>query len=180
MDIQETSIPGVKLLVPRVFPDSRGYFLENYRENSLGVNFVQDNFSHSTRGAIRGMHVQSPFPQAKMVFVTQGCVLDIALDVRVGSPTFGQHVAAELSDENHHQLFIPEGFAHGFCVLSETADFIYKCSDYYHPETEMGIRFDDPDLALPWPDVPYIVSDKDRVHPPLRDIDPDLLPRYLA
>lgn len=183
MNIIETNIPEVKLIEPRVFHDDRGFFLETHQENryrELGIEktFLQDNVSRSTQGVLRGMHYQLQKPQAKLVFVTKGSVLDVAVDIRKGSPTFGQHVAVALNDQNHHQLYIPEGFAHGFCVLSETADFVYKCSDFYDPPSEQGIRFNDPDLNIAWPDLPKVMIDKDLAYPCLKD--QVQLPEYVA
>jgi dTDP-4-dehydrorhamnose 3,5-epimerase len=178
MTITETALPGVLCLTPRVFGDDRGFFLETYREQdllarALKLRFVQDNQSRSVRGTLRGLHYQCVQPQGKLVRVSAGAVLDVAVDLRRGSPTFGQHLAMVLDDVRHRQLYIPPGFAHGFCVLSGTADFVYKCTDYYHPGSETGIRFDDPALGIAWPalEVPYRLSPKDLALPRLADQD---------
>ncbi len=179
-----TELPDVWILEPRVFADTRGFFYESYHEAkfaALGIHvrFVQDNHSHSVRGTLRGLHYQHPFPQAKLCRVVQGEVLDVAVDVRLGSPTFGRSVAVLLSAENRRQIFVPHGFAHGFVVLSETADFLYKCDELYHPEADRGIAWDDPDLGIDWrlAGTP-LLSDKDRRHPRLCDTDAAHLPRY--
>ena len=165
-----TGIEGVLIVEPKVFGDSRGFFLESYNEQSFAdaigerVTFVQDNHSRSERGVLRGLHWQEPpFEQGKLVRVTSGNVLDVAVDIRRGSPTFGRSVAVELSEENHRQLWIAPGLAHGFLVLSEWADFLYKATTYYHPAAERAIRWDDPDLSIPWPDIGSapLVSAKD-------------------
>lgn len=170
MNIEQTAIPGVVVIEPRVFGDERGYFFEsfsarNFEEKVLGTRFVQDNESASCYGVVRGLHYQkAPHAQSKLVRVVVGRVLDVAVDIRHGSPTFGQHVAVELSAENHRQLFIPRGFAHGFAVLSERAVFQYKCDAYYAPESEGGIAWDDPALGIDWrlPAEAIILSAKDR------------------
>lgn len=170
MNIIKTDIEGVVIIEPKVFGDSRGYFLESYSQrdfNSLvgEVNFVQDNESKSCYGVIRGLHFQKPpFEQSKLVRVVKGKVLDVAVDIREGSPTFGKHVAVELSEENHRQLFIPKGFAHGFSVLSEEAVFQYKCDNFYAPEYEGAIAWDDPALGIDWriPVDKVIISEKDK------------------
>lgn len=183
MNVLETRLPGVLLIEPKVFGDARGFFLETFAEtryDQVGIRgpFVQDNMSKSAMGIVRGLHLQNPRMQGKLVWVVQGSVLDVAVDVRLGSPTFGQFVAEELSEDNHKQLWIPPGFAHGFCVTSESATFVYKCTDYYAPENEVGVAFDDPELGIPWPIREPIISSKDRAHPRLADIDPSRLPRY--
>lgn len=170
MNIIKTDIEGVVIIEPKVFGDSRGYFFESYSQrdfNSLvgEVNFVQDNESKSCYGVIRGLHFQKPpFEQSKLVRVVKGKVLDVAVDIREGSPTFGKHVAVELSEENHRQLFIPKGFAHGFSVLSEEAVFQYKCDNFYAPEYEGAIAWDDPALGIDWriPVDMVIISEKDK------------------
>ncbi len=177
MNILETSIPGVVIAEPRIFGDERGYFFESYSERDFNgavrpVHFVQDNESRSTYGVVRGLHFQKPpFAQSKLVRVIKGKVLDVAVDIRRGSPTFGQHVAVELSGDNHRQLFIPRGFAHGFAVLSEEAVFQYKCDSFYSPESEGAIAWDDPDLGIDWkvPADKVVLSGKDRGHSRLRD-----------
>jgi dTDP-4-dehydrorhamnose 3,5-epimerase len=185
MNVETTSLPGVLVVRPKVFGDARGFFVETFQEaryRAAGIvgPFIQDNMSRSSRGTVRGLHLQNPHAQGKLVSVAEGAVLDVALDVRVGSPTFGRHVAVELSAENHAQLWVPPGFAHGFFVLSESALFTYKCTDLYHPECEVGVRFDDPDLGIEWPPLPPLASAKDLAHPRLRDVDLDKLPRFEA
>jgi dTDP-4-dehydrorhamnose 3,5-epimerase len=152
----ETSLPGVVLLEPRVHEDHRGFFLESYNQRTfaqMGIHqrFVQDNHSRSVRGVLRGLHYQLRQPQAKLVRVTRGLVFDVAVDIRRGSPHFGRWTAAELSEDNRRMLFAPEGFAHGFLVLSEAAEFQYKCSDFYDPQDERGIAWNDPRIAIAWP-----------------------------
>ena len=179
MNVLKTDIPGLLIIEPRVFRDQRGYFFESFSQRDFEaqvakVAFVQDNESLSTRGVIRGLHFQRPpFTQTKLVRVVCGSVLDIAVDIRQGSPTYGRHVAVELSGENQRQFFIPKGFAHGFAVLSETAVFQYKCDEFYHPESDGGIRLDDPALAIDW-QIPLdqaIRSQKDLILPLLAEID---------
>ena len=171
MNVIETDIPGVLILEPRVFGDARGYFFESYnreafREAVGEVDFVQDNESRSSYGVVRGLHFQKgEWAQAKLVRVVEGCVLDVAVDLRPGSPTYGRHVAVELSGENHRQLFIPRGFAHGFYVMSYRAVFAYKCTDFYHPNDEGGILYSDPEIGIKWPfeeGCEVILSEKDR------------------
>lgn len=177
MNFIKTNIDGVIILEPKVFEDARGYFFESYNEadfikNGIPTRFVQDNQSKSSYGVIRGLHCQlGEFAQAKLVRVLEGKVLDVAVDVRQGSPTFGQHVAIELSAENKRQLFIPRGFLHGFSVLSETAVFAYKCDNFYHKETEFGIRYDDEEIGIDWkiPADKVITSEKDRLANKLKD-----------
>lgn len=182
MNVIETALPGVLIVEPRVFGDARGFFFESfhaerYRAAGIACDFVQDNVSRSTRGVLRGLHFQNPRPQAKLVQVLEGAVFDVAVDVRKGSPTFGRHVAVELSAENHRQLFVPAGFAHGFCVTSEHALFAYKCSDVYSPVDEHGVLWSDPDLGIPWPIESPSLSAKDAVYPRLRELDESILPR---
>lgn len=177
MRITETDIPGLLVIEPCVYADERGYFLESYSERILAevigdVRFVQDNESKSQYGVIRGLHFQkAPYAQSKLVRVVSGCVLDVAVDLRPGSPTFGRSVAVEISGENHLQFFIPKGFAHGFSVLSPEVVFQYKCDEFYHPEAEGAIAWDDTDLAIDWkiPADKIILSEKDRHHPSFRD-----------
>ncbi len=177
MNIIKTDIPGVVILEPRIFKDSRGYFFESYSKREFDsqvrpVDFVQDNQSMSTRGVIRGLHFQAPpFAQSKLVRCVRGAVLDVAVDIRRGSPTYGHHVAVELSEENQRQFFVPRGFAHGFAVLSDVAVFQYKCDNYYHPEAEGGISIADTSLGIDWRFNPTeaILSDKDLRHPLLAD-----------
>ncbi|HXH03637.1 MAG TPA: dTDP-4-dehydrorhamnose 3,5-epimerase [Candidatus Competibacteraceae bacterium] len=182
MNIIETELPGVLLLEPRVFGDQRGFFLETYRHNLLreaGVpDFVQDNHSRSRRGVLRGLHYQLVQPQGKLVRVARGRVFDVAVDVRRGSPSFGRWVGVELDDLAHRQLYIPPGFAHGFVVLSEEADFIYKCTDYYHPQSERGVAWNDPDIGIAWPLTEVSLSDKDARNPRLHALAPTDLPAY--
>lgn len=179
MEIIKTDIEGVVILKPRVFGDSRGYFMESYNKRVFDeligpVEFVQDNESKSTRGVMRGLHFQlPPFTQAKLVRCVQGTVLDVAVDLRRQSPTFGKHVAVELSEDNQLQLFIPRGFAHGFSVLSDTAVFQYKCDNFYNPGADAGISINDPSLGIDWSIDPAtaILSEKDSRHPLLADFD---------
>ena len=174
MEVQPLAIPEVMLLRPRIHVDPRGYFFESYRERpymELGIGpFVQDNVSRSTRGVLRGLHLQHPQGQGKLVHVLVGEVFDVAVDLRPASRTFGQWIGERLSQENHRQLFIPAGFAHGFLVLSDEAIFSYACSAPYSPEAEIGIRYDDPDIGIAWPIERPILSEKDRAHPYLREI----------
>lgn len=182
MEILPTSIPEVLLIRPAVFGDARGWFLETWQQKryaELGLPaFVQDNVSFSQRGVLRGLHYQHPHGQGKLVQVLQGRVFDVAADIRVGSPTFGQYVCAELSSDNHLQMYIPPGFAHGFCVLSETALFSYKCTDFYRPDCEGGVCWNDPEIGVAWPIEGPILSAKDSRYGPLRQIPPSCLPRY--
>ena len=177
MNIIKTDIPEVVVVEPKVFGDNRGYFFESFSERDFAaavreVRFVQDNESLSCYGVVRGLHFQKPpHAQSKLVRVVKGRVLDVAVDIRKGSPTFGKHVAVELSEENRRQMFIPRGFAHGFAVLSEEAVFQYKCDDYYAPETEGAIAWDDPDIGIDWriPADKVVLSPKDADHPNLRE-----------
>ena len=183
MQIIETSLPGVLLVQTRAFGDARGFFMETYRQNALaeaGIRetFVQDNHSRSSRGVLRGLHYQLRHPQAKLCRVAQGEVLDIAVDIRMGSPNFGKWVSVLLSGENHAQLYIPKGFAHGFVVRSESADFLYKCSDYYDGPDDRGVLWNDPGLAINWDTASPIISEKDQRYLSLSQIPHDQLPRY--
>jgi dTDP-4-dehydrorhamnose 3,5-epimerase len=185
MEIVATKLPGVLLLKPRVFADERGHFVETwsaerYRHAGIAVSFAQDNLSQSKKGVIRGLHLQHPHGQGKLVSTMAGEVFDVAVDVRVGSPTFGQWLGVHLNAENRHQLYIPPGFAHGFCALSEGALFAYKCTETYHPEAELGVRWDDPHLQIVWPTTAPIVSAKDRQFPKLSEISLDRLPQFTA
>lgn len=179
MEIIKTDIEGVVILEPRVFEDARGYFFESYSkkvfdELAWATDFVQDNESMSTRGVMRGLHFQyPPFTQSKLVRCVRGKVLDVAVDIRKGSPTYGRHVAVELSEENHRQLFVPRGFAHGFAVLSDEAVFQYKCDNYYAPQADGGISIADASLGIDWQIDPAraILSEKDTNHPLLKDFD---------
>ena len=181
---EQTAVPGVLLFTPKVFGDSRGFFLQTYQTKcyaaaGLDRAFVQDNLSRSCRDTVRGLHYQLRHPQAKLVSVMRGAVLDVAVDIRRGSPTFGRFVVAELSEENRKQLFIPEGFAHGFRVLSDTADFHYKCTDFYAPGDEYGVRWNDPALGIPWGDVATpVVSPKDQQLKCLAEVPPEHLPVF--
>jgi len=178
MEFHETPIKGVYLIKPKIFTDSRGYFFESYNraefvKNGIKNNFIQDNQSKSTYGVIRGLHCQlGRYSQAKLVRVLQGRVLDVAVDIRRGSPTFGKYVAYELSDENQFQLFIPRHFLHGFSVLSDTAIFAYKVDNLYNPGSEFGIRYDDPEIGIDWriPADKVTASEKDRIAKTLKDI----------
>ncbi len=175
MQVITTNLPGVLLIKPRVFSDQRGFFLESfqqerYRAAGIDANFVQDNHSRSSRGTLRGLHFQRTMPQGKLVSVGSGRVFDVAADINPGSPTFGQHFAVELNDSNHWQVWIPPGYAHGFCVLSETADFHYKCTSYYAPDDEAGIIWNDPLLAIDWPIKQPLLSAKDQQLPQLSQL----------
>lgn len=178
MNVIETGIDGLVIIEPRIFRDPRGYFFESFSQREFSekvspVDFVQDNESRSSYGVLRGLHFQKPpFAQAKLVRVIKGRVLDVAVDLRSGSPTYGRYEAVELSEDNHRQFFIPRGFAHGFCVLSDEAVFQYKCDNYYAPQSEGAVIWNDPDLAIDWmiPAEDVILSDKDRKHPYLRDL----------
>lgn len=186
MKIIETTLPGVLIFEPKVFGDERGFFVETFRESvlaeaGLNVTFVQDNQSRSHRGVLRGLHYQLQQPQGKLVRAARGRVFDVAVDVRRGSPTFGKWFGTILDDESHRQMYIPPGFAHGFVVLSEVTDIVYKCTNYYHPQSETGIRWDDPAIAIAWPqEILYdlVLSTKDRQLPLLKDQLPELFPRY--
>lgn len=180
MEVIKTEIEGVLILEPHVFGDNRGYFFESFNtrefaeKTGLDISFVQDNESKSCYGVLRGLHFQKPpYTQSKLVRCVKGAVLDVAVDIRKGSPTYGQHVAVELTEDNHRQFFVPRGFAHGFAVLSETAVFQYKCDDFYHPEAEGAIMWNDPDIAINWP-IPaeeVILSEKDKKHPLFKAFD---------
>jgi dTDP-4-dehydrorhamnose 3,5-epimerase len=171
----DTALPGVKIFEPQAYIDSRGSFMETwnssrYAEFGVPANFVQDNLSFSNKGVLRGLHYQWPNPQGKLVYVLQGTVYDVAVDIRYGSPTFGQWVGVTISAQNKWQLYIPEGFAHGFCVLSDTALFAYKCTALYIPQNEEGICWNDAALGIPWPITEPTLSAKDKQHPHLKDI----------
>jgi dTDP-4-dehydrorhamnose 3,5-epimerase len=175
MKVIETALPGVLIIEPTVFGDARGFFLETfqlerYREAGIALPFVQDNHSRSPRGVLRGLHFQRTRPQGKLVSVSRGAVYDVAVDIDPASPTCGRFVGVELSDDNHHQLWIPPGYAHGFCVLSEIADFQYKCTEFYFPEDEDGLIWNDPDVGIPWPIAAPLLSAKDRGNPTLREL----------
>jgi len=180
MKVEKTSIPGVLVFTPDVFKDDRGYFMESYHakkysELGLDIDFVQDNESRSTKGVLRGLHYQLKTPQGKLVRVIQGEVIDYAVDIRKGSPTFCKYESVVLSGDNKKQFYVPPGFAHGFYTLSETAIMAYKCTDYYHGEDDKGIIWNDPEIAIDWPETNPALSPKDLIHPLLKDAD---LPVY--
>lgn len=175
MKVIETQLPGVLIIEPKAFGDHRGFFLETfqverYREHGIDLPFVQDNHSRSARGVLRGLHFQRTRPQGKLVSVSRGAVYDVAVDIDPQSATCGQFVGVELNDENHRQLWVPPGYAHGFCVISEVADFQYKCTDYYQPEDEGGLLWNDSDVGIPWPVAEPQLSAKDQLNPRLRDL----------
>ena len=183
MHVHTTNLPGVVIFEPRVFGDARGFFMETwnqarYAEAGLPERFVQDNLSFSRRGVLRGLHFQNPNGQGKLVSVLQGEVFDVAVDIRVGSPTFGQVASVRLSAENKRQFYIPPGFAHGFCVTSETALFAYKCTEFYDAQAEASLRWDDPALAIAWPVEQPELSAKDAAALTLAEFPPERLPRY--
>jgi len=187
MKITKTHLPGVIVIEPKLFGDKRGFFLETYREDMLqeaGIttHFVQDNHSRSPQGVVRGLHYQMTQTQGKLVRVATGAVFDVAVDVRLGSPTFGQWYGTQLDEESMQMMYVPPGYAHGFVVLSDYADFIYKCTDYYHPESEQGIAWNDPDIAIDW-NISSIssnisLSDKDKNNVLLKDQTAENLPAY--
>lgn len=179
----ETEISEVRIIEPVVFNDNRGYFLETYHydkyaEKGLEVSFVQDNHSHSIKGTLRGLHYQLKHAQGKLLYAVKGEIFDVAVDIRKGSPTFGKWVSAVLSGENKRQLYVPPGFAHGFCVLSEEADVTYKCTDFYAPDDEYGIIWDDPEIGIDWPLTNPNLSDKDSNFNKLTNIPDNLLPVF--
>ena len=183
MKVIATELPGVLLLEPKAFGDARGFFLETwqaarYAEAGMPERFVQDNHSRSRRGVLRGLHFQLIQPQGKLVWVTRGAVFDVAVDIRRGSPQFGRWYGCVLDDVDHRQLYVPPGFAHGFCVLSEEADFFYKCTDYYHPQSERGIAWNDPDIGIKWPLQDVALSGKDQQSQRLAAQRPEDLPVY--
>jgi len=183
MKVYETKLPGVLIVEPKVFGDERGFFFETWQQDrytSLGITgpFVQDNVSFSSQGVLRGLHYQQPHAQGKLVSVISGEVYDVAVDIRVGSPTFGQWVGVSLSGDNHRQLWIPPGFAHGFAVVSPTAYFTYKCTDVYTPSAEGGVMWNDPDIGIEWPVTGAVLSEKDQVYPRLKDIPAERLPKF--
>ncbi len=183
MNIIKTKLSGVLIIEPKVFGDNRGFFLENYRAEAFqkaGITkpFIQDNHSRSQKGVLRGLHYQLTQPQGKLVRVSRGKVFDVAVDVRQGSPTFGQWESIILDDETHRMFYVPPGFAHGFCVLSDEADFIYKCTDYYHPQSEQGIAWNDADIGIEWPQMDYTLSEKDNHNPKLSEQNKDKLPIF--
>ncbi|MBD3614982.1 MAG: dTDP-4-dehydrorhamnose 3,5-epimerase [Gracilimonas sp.] len=177
MEVVKEPIPGLLIIKPRVFKDERGFFLETWqkeRYNEIGIkeDFVQDNWSRSTKGVLRGLHFQKEHPQGKLVSVRSGRVFDVAVDIRKDSRTFGEWYGQELTDENNLQMYVPPGFAHGFCVLSEKADFVYKCTNFYMPEDESGLIWNDSDLSINWilDESEIILSDKDKLNPTLAEI----------
>jgi dTDP-4-dehydrorhamnose 3,5-epimerase len=183
MKVTPLQIPEILLVEPKVFGDARGYFVETfqaerYAQAGINARFVQDNLSRSSRGTLRGLHLQYPNAQAKLVYVVEGEVFDVAVDVRVGSPSFGKWTGAHLSARDHRQMYIPPGFAHGFCVKSEYALFAYKCSDIYLPQHEVGVAWNDPALAISWPVSQPTISEKDQRFPSLAQIDPARLPPW--
>jgi len=183
LECSSSTIPTIILVEPRVFEDERGFFLETYhlekyRSKGIAPVFVQDNHSHSCKGTLRGLHYQLKNPQGKLLYVVNGEIFDVAVDIRHGSPSFGQWCGAILSESNKHQLYLPEGFAHGFCVLSETADVIYKCTDLYDPTDEYGIVWKDPTVAIDWPINDPFLSPKDSQNPHLADVPVGHLPVF--
>ena len=183
MKILPTGLDGALIIEPDAHGDNRGFFMETFQKKryagaGIDVEFVQDNISFSVRHTLRGLHFQQPHGQAKLVQVLDGEIYDVAVDIRRGSPTFGQWAGVLLSGENRRQFYLPQGFAHGFCVVSQTALFMYKCSDYYAPECEGGINWNDPDLAIPWPVRTPVLSERDASFPPLGAIDTRRLPVY--
>jgi dTDP-4-dehydrorhamnose 3,5-epimerase len=175
LKFSESEIPGIVLVEPDVHRDERGFFLESfhkrkYREGGIDAVFIQDNHSRSMRGTLRGLHLQLDRPQGKLVRVIRGTVWDVAVDVRRGSPTFGRHIAAELSAESQLQMYVPPGLAHGFLVTSESAELEYKCTEFYDPTSELSILWNDPELGIPWPSVAPLLSDRDREAPRLADV----------
>jgi dTDP-4-dehydrorhamnose 3,5-epimerase len=183
MNVIHAELPGVLTIEPQVFGDSRGYFMEawqaeRYRQAGIKEQFVQSNVSRSERGVLRGLHFQNPHAQGKLVYVLSGEVFDVAVDIRRGSPTFGQHESIILSEDNHKQFYVPPGFAHGFCVLSATATFCYLCTDYYHAEADASLLWNDPDLAIDWPISSPSLSEKDAKALKLKDINQDKLPVF--
>ena len=183
MKVTAAKIPGLLIIDPVVHGDARGFFVETYSrdryaEAGVSGDFVQDNLSSSRRGILRGLHLQHPRGQGKLCSVIEGEVFDVAVDVRIGSPTFGKWDGVTLSSDNKRQLYIPPGFAHGLCIVSERALFSYKCTDFYSAENELGVSWNDEDIGIEWPIDAPLLSDKDRANPKLRDISPDRLPRY--
>jgi len=183
MKVIETALPGVLILEPKVFGDERGFFMETwqkqrYREAGIAADLVQDNLSFSRAGVLRGLHFQNPNAQGKLVQVLQGEVFDVAVDIRRGSPNFGQWTGVRLSSENKRQFYVPPDFAHGFCVLSETALFSYKCTDYYNPDAEVAIRWDDPAIGIQWPVTSPSLSAKDQDALTLNELPEERLPAY--
>lgn len=184
MRVESTKLSGVMIIEPEIYRDPRGFFAETYQskryaEHGLPVEFVQDNHSRSLRGTLRGLHLQLTQPQGKLVHVIEGAIFDVAVDIRVGSPSFGHWIGVELTGQNLKQLYVPSGFAHGFCVISDQADVSYKCTDYYLPGDEIGIAWNDPDLAIQWPTSTPLLSKKDANAFTLKEVLSQL-PRYKA
>ena len=184
MKVIETSLPGALIIEPQVFGDARGFFYESYnkasyRDAGITADFIQSNVSRSAKGVLRGLHYQWPNPQGKLVSVLEGEVYDVAVDIRHGSPTFGQSVGVMLTAENHRHFWVPEGFAHGFCVLSEFATFTYQCTALYDREADAGIRWNDAALGIDWPLSAPLLSDKDGKTPLLKDVAPERLPVFM-
>lgn len=184
MKTVETDLPGVLVVEPKVFGDDRGYFMESFNEEryrgaGLPDRFVQDNLSYSGQGVLRGLHFQNPNSQGKLVSVLQGEVFDVAVDIRLGSPTFGKWISVRLSAENKRQLYVPPDFAHGFVTTSDTALFLYKCTDYYNPKAEGSILWNDAEIGINWPVDAPILSKKDKAALPLREVPDGVLPQYL-
>ncbi|MBN1932766.1 MAG: dTDP-4-dehydrorhamnose 3,5-epimerase [Desulfobacterales bacterium] len=184
MKIITTKLPSVLIIEPNVFSDQRGFFMETYQKNRYKAkrifpDFVQDNLSYSVRNTLRGLHYQLPNGQAKLIQVIKGEIFDVVLDIRLGSPTFGNWVATYLSERNKRQLFVPQGFAHGFCVISEYVFLVYKCSDFYKPESERGVLWSDPDINIDWPIDEPVLSEKDCRYPCLKNVLPEHLPVYI-
>jgi len=183
MNIIETKLPGALILEPKVFPDDRGYFFETwnskrYEQAGIPGPFVQDNISFSKKGILRGLHFQYPQPQGKLIQVLSGRVVDVVVDIRAGSPNYGQWISEVLSGSNHRQMYVPPGFAHGYCVTSEAAIFSYKCTDFYNPATEHGIIWNDPDIGIEWPIARPVLSAKDAAYPGFKDLRPENLPQF--
>ena len=183
MDIIETKLPGVLILQPKIFTDDRGLFFEcfqaeKYVQHGIDLPFVQDNFSRSYKSVLRGMHYQFPNTQGKLIWVTRGHVFDVVVDIRRDSPTFGNFCSINLSPEKIQQVYIPPGFAHGFCTLTDEVDFHYKCTDYFYPQQDRGFCWNDPDVSIPWPIKNPTLSPKDTTYPRLKDISPENLPVY--
>jgi dTDP-4-dehydrorhamnose 3,5-epimerase len=181
LNVIETSLPGVLLIEPKVYADTRGFFMETYqaahfRAHGIDAAFVQDNHSRSLRGVLRGLHYQEPNPQGKLVRCTRGALYDVAVDIRAGSPQFGKWTAAELTEENRRMMWLPPGFAHGFCALSEIADLVYKCTAFYEAANDRSILWNDPDLGITWPVAKPALSPKDAAAPRLKDAK--VLPRF--
>jgi len=182
MKVTTTPIPGALLIDLDVHGDGRGFFLESYQRRryaaaGLDVEFVQDNRSFSRKGVLRGLHYQARHPIGHLVYVTHGRVFDVGVDLRPGSPAFGRHVAFTLAADRHQQLYLPPGVAHGFCALAEENEILYKCTDYYHPEDEAGVLWNDPDIGIHWPLADPVIHPRDAAYPKLRNIDPSGLPR---